>query len=348
MLGNLPPRDALLAFASERESIRRRKEAGEPWPYTSDPTLNRFSFTNVRREDDKTTRHCAALVRNRYKHHESLLAAITTYRWFNRIETGASLFTPCSNDVSRFDWAVTLSQTSRPGEAAKEIWEAVARKPPPHTTGAFYVPSPKDAPGLSKGEGISLLVGRFLDTSGWRKKWLHWCRPDFTPTLQEVHTWLMGAQNIGTFGAGQIIADLRYVAPLCNAPDIDTWAAMGPGSERGLNLVLGRAEKARWTPAEWRRELRALASEVWPRLEAGGVPPLHLQDFQNIVCETAKLICHDRWGRGIKQSYKPPREAVPRSDADLIARLEMLDRDASARFAAMGVDMPDAVPLAAE
>lgn len=69
MLGNLPPRDALLAFASERESIRRRKEAGEPWPYTSDPTLNRFSFTNVRREDDKTTRHCAALVRNRYKHH---------------------------------------------------------------------------------------------------------------------------------------------------------------------------------------------------------------------------------------------------------------------------------------
>jgi hypothetical protein len=342
MLGNLPPRDAMLAFASERESICRRKEAGEPWPWSFDATLNRFSFTNVRREDDKTTRHYARAVRAPYTYDKRLLAATVAYRWFNRIETGDSLFTFDAEGLCALDRAI------RSDDPAAVIWAAVRIKPPPHVTGAFYVPSPKDAPGLSKGEGISILVGRFLRDSGWRQKWEHWCTPGFTPTLAEVHTWLMGAQNIGTFNAGQFIADLRYVAPLCNAPDIETWAAPGPGSMRGLNLVLGRDEKAPWTPAEWRRELRRLAAEVRPRLEAGGVPPLHLQDLQNVLCETAKLICHDRWGKGIKQSYKPPRALLPAAEADLIARLEMLDCDASARFAAMGVDMPDAVPLAAE
>ena len=114
------------------------------------------------------------------------------------------------------------------------IWEAVQTKPPPHTTGAFYVPSPKDLPGLSKGEGISILVGRFIRSSGWRQKWEHWSKPGFTPTLDEVHEWLTVAQNIGTFGAGQIIADLRYVEPLCRAPDIDTWAASGSGVDARL------------------------------------------------------------------------------------------------------------------
>ena len=156
MLGNLPPRDAMLAFASERESICRRKEAGEPWPWSFDATLNRFSFTNVRREDDKTTRHYARAVRAPYTYDKRLLAATVAYRWFNRIETGDSLFTFDAEGLCALDRAI------RSDDPAAVIWAAVRIKPPPHVTGAFYVPSPKDAPGLSKGEGISILVGRFL------------------------------------------------------------------------------------------------------------------------------------------------------------------------------------------
>jgi hypothetical protein len=266
MLGKISALDAMLAFAREREAMRRRKEAGEPWPWPCDPTLSRFSFTNCRREDDKTTRHYAALVRDRYVGDVTLLAATVTYRWFNRIETGESLFTFDADNKCAFDRALDSE------DPAAVIWAAVQTKPSPHTTGAFYRPSPRDVPGLSKGEGLSILVGRFLRSSGWRAKWEHWCKPGFAPALNEVHEWLMRAQNIGTFDAGQIIADLRYVEPLCRAPDIDSWAAPGPGSMRGLNLVLGRDEKATWTPAEWRRQLRHLAASVRPRLEAGGVP----------------------------------------------------------------------------
>jgi hypothetical protein len=107
---------------------------------------------------------------------------------------------------------------------------------------------------------------------------------------------------------------------------------------RGLNLVLGRPEKAPWTPAEWRRELRRLDADVRSRLTSGGTPPLHLQDLQNVLCETAKIVCHDRYGKGIKQSHKPRREQLPASAADLIARVERLYRDACDRFAIIGID----------
>jgi hypothetical protein len=92
---------------------------------------------------------------------------------------------------------------TRPWSSGRRSRPSRRRTPPAHT----IAPSPKDAPGLSKGEGISILVGRFLTSSGWRQKWELWNKPGFTPPLAEVHTWLMGAQNIGTFDAGQHLAD---------------------------------------------------------------------------------------------------------------------------------------------
>ena len=44
------------AFMIKREQIRLYKEAGEPWPWSDDQILNTYKFTNVKREDDRTTR----------------------------------------------------------------------------------------------------------------------------------------------------------------------------------------------------------------------------------------------------------------------------------------------------
>lgn len=43
-------------FIEERESIRKKKEAGEPRPWTEDLFLQKYLFTNVWRQDDKTTK----------------------------------------------------------------------------------------------------------------------------------------------------------------------------------------------------------------------------------------------------------------------------------------------------
>ena len=50
----------LFDYMIERENIRKRKEAGQPWPWTDDPILQEGRFTNVRRSDDKTTRDLMA------------------------------------------------------------------------------------------------------------------------------------------------------------------------------------------------------------------------------------------------------------------------------------------------
>jgi hypothetical protein len=58
--------DHVVAFGSERNSVLCRKDAGEPFPWMFDPILSYAgSFTNVRREDDRTTRAYPQLIRSR-------------------------------------------------------------------------------------------------------------------------------------------------------------------------------------------------------------------------------------------------------------------------------------------
>ena len=80
--------DLVVGYAIIRESMRRLKEAGVPPPLTFDPVLQAGSFTNVRREDDKTTRWYAANIRARYEGRAELLAATPAFLWFNLIRTG--------------------------------------------------------------------------------------------------------------------------------------------------------------------------------------------------------------------------------------------------------------------
>lgn len=47
---------AFLTYMQKRESLRRRKESGEPWPWSDDDTLNKYRFTNIKRENDRVTR----------------------------------------------------------------------------------------------------------------------------------------------------------------------------------------------------------------------------------------------------------------------------------------------------
>jgi hypothetical protein len=97
-IAHLTGHDFVVAWASERESIRRRKEAGEPRPWTFDPILSEGgSFVNTRREDDRASRFYAANIRERYKGRAELLAATAAFLWFNLIETGRT-FTCVGDD----------------------------------------------------------------------------------------------------------------------------------------------------------------------------------------------------------------------------------------------------------
>jgi hypothetical protein len=63
-------------FIDERESIRKKKEAGQPWPWSSDEILNTYKFTNINRFDDRMTK----VIISRYDDILSLAYARTIQR----------------------------------------------------------------------------------------------------------------------------------------------------------------------------------------------------------------------------------------------------------------------------
>jgi hypothetical protein len=49
------PRERFFAYARERHQIYLNREQGQPKPWTEEPVLQQYRFTNVFRELDKTT-----------------------------------------------------------------------------------------------------------------------------------------------------------------------------------------------------------------------------------------------------------------------------------------------------
>src|SRR6516225_2755682 len=79
------PIEKFVTFIAEREAIRvRRFVMKKEWPWTDDPILQQYRFTNVHREDDAVSKHYQNIVRDRYGDSSLVLPATVIYRWFNR------------------------------------------------------------------------------------------------------------------------------------------------------------------------------------------------------------------------------------------------------------------------
>jgi hypothetical protein len=332
-IANLPPRhDLIVAYASERWRIYQRKEAGQPWPWTADPILrDAGSFTNVRREDDATTRWYAANIRERYKGRAEIIPTTLAFLWFNLIRTGET-FTAIGDDgLCALDRMCATN-------SVEPLREVLAKQAPPYTNGAYRLTPPRDKLGTQdKVEGCLDTIQRFLNRT-WRERWRErYCEWEAEPpTLAEMGGWYRLSYNIGTFQSGQNVACLKHVAPFRSAPDWMDWAYSGEGSRMGLNIALGRSLKARWNEGDWLCELRRLRDELMPRMREAGVPELCLQDFQNLLCEVSKLWRFAFADGRLKKSYKPPLDRIL-IGADRLPHEAELRADAKRRFLAGGI-----------
>jgi hypothetical protein len=108
----------------------------------------------------------------------------------------------------------------------------------------------------------------------------------------------------GPFMSYQVVVDLRWTHYLRNAPDINTWAALGPGSRRGLNRLAGRDLDFNLTQAQGLEEMRQIWEEQ-DQYRAPWVPRIDLSDIQNCLCETDKYL-RVKLGEG-----KPRAQYVP-------------------------------------
>ena len=274
------PVQRFITFIYEREQIRLRRERGCDYPWTDDNILQTYRFTNIHREDDRVSKHYQKTVRQRYEHDAIVVPATVLYRWFNRPSTCDMFFnqTDMMTNASPFEQYIS--------DNALWILQSILDKiPPPHVTGAFII---NGKAGYSKGEGVLQYFDAWDTTHDWKTQWDSWLNSQ-PILLEDVYNWIRkDAAGLGSFMAAQIVADLKYTPLLMGTLDWHEWAAPGPGSMRGLNIVLDQDPKSPWKPDNWLKCLQALNHTITPVLEELEIGKLHNQDLQNCLCEFSK------------------------------------------------------------
>jgi hypothetical protein len=247
----------------ERENIRRRKDAGDPWPWSADPIFQNYFISNLRCEDDKTTRWLKANWRDPHENDPDL--------WFSEVIFRRGINLPATAEELGYPvpW--------RPMKF-KKVVESRKERGLPWCNGRAYklmVGHKRSSGGFHGSQEDMLLYYAFNPVWALRKE----LRVNDKETIASYFGRLSQAPWMGGWYAYRVICDLKYTKWLRDATDWWTFILPGPGSIRGLNRVLGRPINQnlllappgetgclpKFTPAEriaWSEDVNELRLEV--------------------------------------------------------------------------------------
>lgn len=249
----------LIYWIKERESIRRKKEAGKPRPWTTDPNLRDYRYTNVRRNDDPVTKWIYKNWLQPHENNPNVHFAAVVARLFNNTPTLSRLGFP-ENGYPMNEWGQKLLSMKQQGE---RIFNPA------------YIVSTN---GRAKDKSLYVLEDVLLPI--WEK-----CRaPKQGETLESYAAHLQQFDGMGSFLSGQVIADLKEIEPLMYAEDWWSWSNPGPGSKRGFNYVFEKPIDASISPIEWVQGIKKLQDIIF---EETGIKQ-DAQNVQNNLCELSK------------------------------------------------------------
>ena len=251
----------MVYWITERERMRVRRENADrddfKFGYSDDPHMGTVRYCNVRREDDKVTKWLAKHWRP--DHHavwEIVLARMINY-------------------IPSLDELLGC-ETLDPDRAA-EVLKVVRAEGEKVFTSAYTISTCGQ-----RIDKIDYVMGVVADVKRMGVETV-----PAGATLADYHRWLMKVKGLGSFLAAQVVADLKNTAghALRDAPDWHTWAAHGPGSLNGLEAYFGH----RVPPSGFTAALAQAWQDAQPLL-GDDLQDLHMQDFQNCLCEFSKYI----------------------------------------------------------
>lgn len=283
----LPERLEVLDYwITERERMRRKHDTAAPKPWTRDPIMAGNHWCNVRRMDDRVSRWLLKhwYVGDRAKP-SNVMGAATLARMVNRPDALTELLS-----VEWGDWGAVRSVLSARKTRGDKFMNTPAYQV---LSSGSTEPSDKYVPRVAS----EVHESRFFAISprSMRETWAALCEVD----------------GLGSFLAGQVVADLRHVVPGAWS-DRTWWAPVGNGSGMGMAWLLGRGDwhvKGRLRQAEFDQHLPAVCEHIRRELpEVWRDRKLEAMDAQNVCCEISKLM---RLRTGIKTKrrlYTPRRE----------------------------------------
>ena len=256
--------ELLIYWVTERERVRKLKESSAPRPWSDDPIFQRASFCNVERERDAVTVWIRENWREPNRDNVDVWFLMLVARLINAPEVLSAITLPLPWDRDRF------------------VTEMAARKAQglPLERAAYVIHASPD------GRPKYLFLADDILSPRWAARAA--VRPRPSDTCKSFFDRLMTSNGIGSFYAGQIIADTKFTSPLSGATDWWDFVAAGPGSGRWLNVMRGRLPNPPMDGRAFAEAFAEVCTRVTPRLEDLGLK-LSGQDLQNCMCETFKL-----------------------------------------------------------
>tara|TARA_R100000789_G_scaffold29877_3_gene33587 strand:- start:548 stop:1516 length:969 start_codon:yes stop_codon:yes gene_type:complete len=276
-----------LYWINQRHAIYCRKKEGLPWPWTEDKILQKYKFTNVFRELDKTTVWMRENLTNPNAHqsYPLMIYNCAVFRMFGTMEMCEAIG----------GW----QDIHNPRHLKRIARERLDNKQKVFT-GAYIITNQG-----KKDPKENIVVDEFLFAI-WDYRQL---LSDIASrgSLQQMHQNLGKLQGWGGGGfmAYELVSDLRHTPVLRDATDINTWANAGPGAKRGLNRVFGRPLKFASSKHGWNEEMKKLLLKV-NALKHSYVPTLEMREIEHSLCEFDKYE-RVKNGEGKPRSiYQPP------------------------------------------
>lgn len=265
--------DTYWRFAAERQEIFFRRWRHHRPPWTPDPILSEFKFTNAYRASDRVSQFLIKnVVYEGDQAEEEIFFRIILFKLFNKIETWERLThamgVVCYRDYDFRAYDAVLSKAIDGGET---IYSA-----------AYIMPSGSKAFGTTRKHRSHLkLLERMMDDEVA-------LRIAGAKTMLEAFTLLRSYPMIGDFLAYQYVTDLNY-SNLTNFSEMQ-FVIPGPGAKGGISKCfeslggLTEADLIRVVAERQEQEFERLGisfKSLWGR-------PLQLIDCQNLFCEVDK------------------------------------------------------------
>lgn len=258
-------------FAAERQRIFMSRVGGAAPPWTADPVLARFRFTNPYRASDRVSQYLIRkVIYAGSQRAEEIFFRTVLFRMFNRISTWETLLEqfgmPTWGDFDEPSYARALDAVMRRGG---RVYSA-----------AYIMPSPSFGAARKHRNHLRLLAAMMEDRAPQKA--------ERSRSLCELFESIRAYPSFGDFLSYQLAIDINY-GPITDFSE-DDFVVPGPGALDGISKCFASTGGA--SPAEI---IAFMASNAASEFERLGLTfqtlwgrSLRLIDHQNLFCEIDK------------------------------------------------------------
>lgn len=267
--------DAYWEFATKRQAIFWKRVQDKEYPWTEDPILNKYKFTNAYRVEDRVSQF---LIKNiiyskDYYKPEDQCFRILLFKLFNKIETWEYLSRALGEDItySSYDYRVYDDLLTQKLNDDETIYSA-----------AYIMPSGKTCFGFDRKHQNNLKLLEYMMKTSLPAKIAN------AKSLKELYELLLSYPTLGSFLAFQFAIDINY-SELCDFSEM-SFVVAGPGAKSGIHKCFGEL-----TDYTYEDIIRYVADRQEEEFEKRGLRfgylygrKLQLIDCQNLFCEIDK------------------------------------------------------------